>query len=190
MNKKINLLSLFILPVAIASALFLSPASGGQESPRGECEQACNETFKACNTAPNANRALCSTQYAACREKCKEVAPQPSPDTTVSPTPTPDATPTPTPDATPTPTPDATPTPTPDEPPTPMPDPASERAECEKACNETFKACNTAPNANRAACSSAYKTCRDKCKEIAPQPTPTPTPTPTTPPSPTPTPGK
>ena len=163
MSKKINLWSLFILPIALGGALFLSPAIGGQESPRGECEQACNEAFKACNTAPNANRAACSSAYKECRDKCKEVAPQPSPTPDVSPTPTPDVSPTPTPDGSPT--------------PTPSPDPpASERGECEQACNEAFKACNVEPGANRAACSSAYKDCRDKCKEVAPHASPSPTP--------------
>ena len=186
MIKKINLLSLFILPVVIAGALFLSPLTGGQESQRGECEQACNETFKACNTAPNANRARCSTQYKECRDKCKEVEPHPSPTPDVSPTPTPDESPIP--ELSPTPTPDETPspTPTPEVTPTPTPGPESARGECEQACNETFKACNTAPNANRARCSTQYKECGDKCKELEPHPSPTPTVSPT----PTPTPGK
>jgi type II secretory pathway pseudopilin PulG len=179
-TKKINLLSMFILAVAIASALFLSPATGGQESQRGACEQACNETFKACNTAPNANRALCSTQYKECRDKCKEVDPHPSPTPTVSPTPTPDVSPTPTPDVSPTPTPDVSPTPTPDVSPTPTPEgPASARGQCEQDCNAAYKECNKAPGANRAACSSQYKDCRDKCKEVDPHPSPTPSPTPT-----------
>ena len=162
MIKKINLLSVFIL-AATVGVLFWSPTTDGQQSPRGQCEQACNETFKACNAAPNADRAACSVAYKECRDKCKDVDPKPSP--TMSPTPTPETTPSPTPETTPS--------------PTPSPDPpASERGECEQACNAEFKACNTQPGANRAACSTAYKECRDKCKEVAPQPTPTATPTP------------
>ena len=168
MSKKINLWSLFILPIALGGALFLSPAIGGQESQRGQCEQACNEAFKACNAAPNADRAACSTAYKECRDKCKTVDPQPTPTATATPTPTGTATPTPTPTPTVTPSPE----PTPD-------GPASARGQCEQDCNAAFKACNTAPGANRAACSTAYKECRDKCKEVETHPSPTATPTPT-----------
>jgi hypothetical protein len=163
-SKKISLWSLFILPVAIAGVLFLSPAIGGQESQRGQCEQACNETFKACNKAPNADRAACSAAYKECRDKCKTVDPKPTPTATETPTPTPTETVTPTPTPTPSPTPDK---------------PESARGQCEQDCNAAFKACNTAPGANRAACASAYKECRDKCKEVEPHPSPTATPTPT-----------
>jgi hypothetical protein len=164
--KKINWWSLFILPIAIGGVLFLSPATGGQESQRGECEQACNETFKTCNATTNADRAACSAAYKECRDKCKTVDPQPSPTPDVSPTPTPSPT--------------ATPSPTPTPSPVPSPDgPESARGQCEQDCNAAFKACNIAPDANRAACSTAYKECRDKCKEIEPHPSPTATPTPT-----------
>src|SRR5688500_12905830 len=112
--KKINLLSLF-LAVAVAGVMFFSPTTGGQQSPRGECEQACNETFKACNAAPNADRAACSVALKECQDKCKTVDPQP--------TPTPTATPTPSPEVTPSPGPSPSPEPSPDP-------PASERAEC------------------------------------------------------------
>ena len=89
MRKKINLLSLFILPLAFAGALLMSPTTGGQESQRGECEQACNVTFKECSKAPNANRATCSAQYKECRNRCKDVAPHPSPTPEGTPTTTP-----------------------------------------------------------------------------------------------------
>lgn len=163
MIKKIKLLSLFIVTVAVAGVLFVSPTSDGQHSQRGECEQACNETYKTCNAAPNADRAACSAAYKACRDKCKTVDPHPSP--TVSPTPevTPTETATPTPEVSPT----VTPSPTPS-------GPESARGECEQACNEAYKACNTTPGANRAACSTQYKECRDKCKEVAPHPSPSP----------------
>ena len=89
MRKKMNWLLLFISPLALGAALMVSPTTGGQESQRGECEQACNATFKECSKAPNANRATCSAQYKECRTKCKDVEPHPSPTPEGTPTTTP-----------------------------------------------------------------------------------------------------
>lgn len=127
MRKKIALLSLGLMPIAIASALALSPVTGGQQSERGQCEQDCNTAFKACNVAPNANRANCSTQYKACRDLCKKEKPSPSPnnnsgpETSPSPdvSPSPEVSPSPSPDVSPSPSPDGTPSGTPSPSPTP-----------------------------------------------------------------------
>jgi hypothetical protein len=174
MNKKNSFLGMLILCLAAAGVFIFSPTTGGQESQRGACEQACNKTYQECRMAPNANLATCKEAYDSCRLACKDVEPQPSPTPTVSPT----ATPTPTVSPTPTPSPTVTPTPSPS--PT-VERPASQRGQCEQECNTTYKSCKDAANADKAACKSAYKECRKNCKNVEPHPSPSPTPTPTPP---------
>lgn len=92
MNKK-NSLAMLILCLASAGALIFSPASGGQESQRGECQKACTKTYQECRQAAGADQAACKTAFDECRKTCKDVDPHPSP----TPTPTDSPTPTPTP---------------------------------------------------------------------------------------------
>ena len=103
MDKKSGLLSGLILCLATAGALILSTPSGGQESQRGACEQACTKTYQECRSAANANQPACKEAFDTCRKNCKDVKPHPSPSPTASPSPT--VSPSPTPEVTPTPTP-------------------------------------------------------------------------------------
>ena len=180
MNKKNSFLGMLILCLAAAGVFTFSPSTGGQESPRGVCENACNKTYQDCRTAPNANQSACKTAYDACRTSCKGVDPRPSPSPTVTPT----ATPTPAVSPTATPTPTVSPTATPTPSPSPETGPESQRGQCEQDCNRTYMECRAASNANQAACKTAYDECRNGCKDVEPHPSPSPTAMPTpTPPS-------
>jgi len=102
-NKKDSFLAMLILSLATAGVFIFSPTTGGQESQRGVCEQACVTTYQDCKKAENANKAACKTAFDACRKDCKAVAPHPSPSPSPSPTASPTETPTPSPTATATP---------------------------------------------------------------------------------------
>jgi hypothetical protein len=72
----------------------------------------------------------------------------------------------------------------------------SDRAKCQKDCEVAYQACKKPMNANQAACSQAFATCKAACKDVKPHPSPTATaspdgtpptePAPTATPSPTP----
>lgn len=169
MNKKSSFLGMLVLCLAAAGLFILSPTSGGQESQRGACEEACKKAHQECRLASNANLLACKAAYDECRKNCKDVESRPSPSPTVVPTATP------TPPVSPTATP--TPSPSPEE-----GGPESQRGQCEQACNRTYMECRAATNANQAACKTAYDECRNGCKDVEPRPSPsataTPTPTP------------
>jgi len=93
--KKNSFLAMLILCLASAGAFIFSPATGGQESQRGECQKACTKTYQACRQAPDADQAACKTAFDSCRKSCKDVEPHPSPTPEDSPTPTPTPTPAP-----------------------------------------------------------------------------------------------
>jgi hypothetical protein len=92
MNKRTGFIAALALAIAISGVLF-SPATGGQESQRGECQQTCAKTYQECRKAPNANQATCKTAFDECRKNCQDVGPKPSPE--VSPSPSPAASPSP-----------------------------------------------------------------------------------------------
>jgi hypothetical protein len=94
MNKKTGFIAALALAIATVGALF-SPATGGQESQRAECQQACTKTYQECRRAPNANHATCKTAFDECRKNCQDVGPKPSPE--VSPSPSPAVSPSPSP---------------------------------------------------------------------------------------------
>ena len=119
MAKQSNL-SLALGLCLIVSAILLGTTGwASQESDRAKCQKDCEVQYQACHKPLNANQAACSTAFAACKSKCKDVKPYPSPTATVSPSPEgPTGTPSPTPEG----TPSTTPSPTPMEP-TPTPSP-------------------------------------------------------------------
>ena len=84
MNRKSGFIAGLVLLVASVGA-FYSPATGSQESQRGECQQACTKTYQECRDAANANQTACKTAFDECRKGCKDVDPKPSP--TASPSP-------------------------------------------------------------------------------------------------------
>ena len=65
------------------------------QNSRGECEQACTQTYQACMGATNANRAQCQKDMQNCRANCRKPSPTPSPEGSPSVEPTATITPTP-----------------------------------------------------------------------------------------------
>jgi hypothetical protein len=96
-NKQNSFLAMLILSLATAGIFIFSPATGGQESQRGECEQTCTKTYQDCKKAENANKAACKTAFDECRKACKDVEPHTSPSPEASPSPTASPSPSPSP---------------------------------------------------------------------------------------------
>jgi hypothetical protein len=100
MNRKMLLALVVFFICALATAGVIgSIKSRGQDNQnsRGECEQACTQTYQACMGASNSNRAQCQRDMQACRGNCKKSSASPSPEVSPSPSVEQTATVTPTP---------------------------------------------------------------------------------------------